>query len=290
MSGSGEARPPPDSPLVYGGGVALSASYLYVHGLKIGAHTPILDAVPTPGAVIAGEPGKPVMGNGTPGGAGLRIFPELGDFFVKVSGGASIYHGGTFEIKKRFSHGFSFTSSYSFSKTISNVDSVANLADIPETSLAKERSLSRQNVPQRYTLAFISEVPHDVRVLHDFKFSSLLSLESGQPFNVFAGSDANRDGNPLSDRPGNLGRNTLQGPGYASFDMRVARGFQIRERLRADLSGDLFNVFNRTNIKDLNTLYGGTDLSLPPNPVLGFNTPRDAYNPFQFQFGMKLSF
>ena len=209
---------------------------------------------------------------------------------MKVSGGASIYHGGTFEIQKRFARGFSFHSSYSFSKTISNVDSVANLADIPETSLRLERARSRQNVPQRYTLTFISEVPHDVRILHDFRFSSLLSVESGQPFNVFAGSDANRDGNPLSDRPGNLGRNTLNGPAYASFDMRVARGFQLRERVRADFSGDLFNVFNRTNIKDLNTLYGGTDLTLPPNPILGFNTPRDAYNPFQFQAAVKLSF
>jgi outer membrane receptor for ferrienterochelin and colicin len=273
-----------------GGGVALSASYLYVHGLKIQAHTPILDAVPTPGAAIAGEPGKIVWGDGTATGAGKRVFPELGDFFVKTSGGASIYHGATFEVEKRFSHGFSVHSSYSFSKTISNVDSVANLADVPETSLALERSLSRQNVPQRYSLSFISEVPHSVSILHDFKFSSLLSLESGRRFNVFAGSDANRDGNPLSDRPGNLGRNSLEGPGYASFDMRVARALQLRERLRAEFSGDLFNVFNRTNIKDLNTLYGGTDLSLPPNPVLGFNTPRDAFNPFQFQVGFKLSF
>ena len=240
--------------------------------------------------VIAGEPGKIVWGDGTPTGAGKRLFPELGDFFVKVSGGMSIYHGGTFEVQKRFSHGFSFHSSYSFSKTISNSDSIANLADIPETSLNLERARSRQNVPQRYTLSFISEIPHDVRLLHDFKFSSLLSVESGQPFNIFAGSDANRDGNPLSDRPGNLGRNTLDGPGYASFDMRVARVFHLRERLKAELSGDMFNLFNRTNIKDLNTLYGQTDLSLPPNPVLGFNTPRDAYNPFQFQFAAKLSF
>jgi hypothetical protein len=40
----------------------------------------------------------------------------------------------------------------------------------------------------------------------------------------------------------------------------------------------------------MNTLYGGTDLSLPPNPILGFNTPRGAFNPFQFQVGVKLSF
>ncbi|HWZ42695.1 MAG TPA: TonB-dependent receptor, partial [Candidatus Saccharimonadales bacterium] len=273
-----------------GGGFVISASYLYVHGLKIGAHTPILDAVPTPGAVIAGEPGKTVFGDGTAGGAGKRLFPELGDFFVKVSGGASIYHGGTLSVQKRFSHSFSVLGSYSYSKTISNVDSVANLADIPETSLALERALSRQNVGQRATIAFISEVPERVRLVHGFKLSTLVSLESGKPFNVFAGSDANRDGNPLSDRPGNLGRDSLQGPGYASVDVRVGRTFQLREHLHAELTGDMFNLLNRTNIKDLNTLYGQTNLALPPNPLLGFNTPRDAYNPFQFQFGAKVSF
>ena len=47
--------------------------------------------------------------------------------------------------------------------------------------------------------------------------------------------------------------------------------------LRTIASSDLFNVFNRTNIKDLNTLYGQTDLSLTPSSVLGFNTPRDAF-------------
>ena len=72
--------------------------------------------------------------------------------------------------------------------------------------------------------------------------------------------------------------------------MRIARPMQLREHLRAELSADLFNVFNRVNIKDLNTLYGGTDITLPSNPLLGFGTPRDAYNPFQFQYGLKLSF
>jgi hypothetical protein len=49
-------------------------------------------------------------------------------------------------------------------------------------------------------------------------------------------------------------------------------------------------LFNRLNIKDLNTLYGSTDLTLPPNPLLGFGTPRDAYNPFQVQYSIKLEF
>jgi len=56
------------------------------------------------------------------------------------------------------------------------------------------------------------------------------------------------------------------------------------------LSGDFFNLLNRVNVTDLNTVYGATDLSVPTNPVLGFKTPRDASNPFQFQYGLKLRF
>ncbi len=129
-----------------------------------------------------------------------------------------------------------------------------------------------------------------MKVLRDFKFSSLLSAQSGRRYNVFAGSDANGDGNPLSDRPGVLGRNTLEGPGFATFDMRVAREVRINERVSAEFSFDLFNLFNRTNTTDLNTVYGGIDLSQAPNPILGFGTPRDAANPFQFQYGLKLRF
>jgi hypothetical protein len=44
------------------------------------------------------------------------------------------------------------------------------------------------------------------------------------------------------------------------------------------------------NIKDLNTVYGGIDLSQPPNPLLGYLTPRDVFNPRQMQYGLKLRF
>jgi outer membrane receptor protein involved in Fe transport len=276
-----------------GGGVAITVGYLYVHGLKLPAHTGLLNGVQTgtlingvvvPG-VVAG--GKPVFNRALGG----RLFPELGDFYVTDDIGFSIHHGGTLEIEKRFSRGFSFHGSYTFSKTINNAESVANLADLPEgPAIGTERAVSRQTVPHRFTLAFVSQIPESAGILGKLKFSSLLSAQSGRRFNIFAGSDANGDGNPLSDRPGNLGRNTLEGPGFASFDLRVAREFRFNERVSAELSGDFFNLFNRVNITDLNTVYGATTLNAPPNPILGFNTPRDASNPFQFQYGLKLRF
>jgi outer membrane receptor protein involved in Fe transport len=266
-----------------GGGVAVSASYLYVHGLKLAAHTGILNGVRT-GSLPSG---KAVFARA----AGGRRFLELGDFYVNDSIGFSIHHGGSFEVEKRFARGVSFHASYSFSKTVNNSESVANLADLPEgPDITAERAVSRQSVPHRFTLAFVSEIPESVRVLRHFKFSSLLTAQAARRFNVFAGSDANGDGNPLSDRPGTLGRNTLRGPKFASFDLRVAREIRLGERVSAELSADFFNLFNRTNITDLNTVYGGIDLNVAPNPILGFNTPRDAANPFQFQYGVKFRF
>jgi hypothetical protein len=214
-----------------GGGFAVTVSYLYVHGLKLAAHTGILNGVQT-GTLPSG---KPIFARA----AGGRRFPELGDFYVIDDIGLSIHHGGTFEIEKRFSRGFSVHSSYTFSKTINNAESVANLADFPEgPSIGPERAVSRQSVPHRYTLTFVSKIPSSVKVLRDFKFSSLLTAQSGRHFNVFAGPDANGDGNPLSDRPGKLGRNTLEGPGFATFDMRIAREVRFSERVSAEFSAD----------------------------------------------------
>jgi hypothetical protein len=265
------------------GGLAISASYLYVHGLKIGTVSGILNGVQT-GTLPSGKP----IFNRALGG---RQFTELGDFYSNDDIGMSIHHGGTLEIEKRFSEGYSFHASYSYSKTINNSDSVANLADLPEgPSIAEQRAVSRQSVPHRFTLAFVSQIPDDFAVIRDFKFSWLLTAQAARRFNVFAGSDANLDGNPLSDRPGNLGRNTLKGDNLATLDMRVAREFQLNDRVSAEFSGDFFNLLNRKNVTDLNTVYGGTDLAVPPSALLGFNTPRDAANPFQFQYGVKLRF
>lgn len=264
-------------------GLAVSASYLFVHALKIGTVTGILNGVQT-GTLPSGKP----IFNRALGG---RVFPELGDFYSNDDIGLSIHHGGSLEVEKRFSRGFSFHGSYTWSKTINNTDSVANLADLPEgPNIGDQRAVSRQSVPHRFTMAFVSQIPQTVRFLHDFKFSSLITAQGARRFNVFAGSDANLDGNPLSDRPGNLGRNTLKGDTFVTFDLRIAREFHMNDRVSAELSGDFFNLFNRVNVTDLNTVYGGTDLSLPPNPVLGFNSPRDASNPFQFQYGLKLRF
>jgi outer membrane receptor protein involved in Fe transport len=259
------------------GGVAVSASYLFVNGAKLVGQTANLNAFQT--GIL--PTGKPIL-------AGRR-FPNLGNFTVISNVGNSTYHGGTFELEKQFDHGFAFHSSYTFSKTISDIDSTVNLADIPE-GLVSERALSRQHVGQRFTLSLLSQTPTSFGFLRDFKLGSIVTMESGRYYTIFVGSDANGDGNPNSDRPELVGRNSLKGPSFATWDLRVARSLHFNERWSGEFSLDIFNLLNRVNIKDLNTVYGSFDLARPPDPILGYLTPRDAFGPRQIQFGVKLRF
>ena len=181
--------------------------------------------------------------------------------------------------------------SYTVSRTDSNVDSLANLSDIPE-GLENEaaNTPSRQGVTHRFTLTMLGEVPETVRFVSGVRLSSVVTLESGRHFNVFVGSDVNADGNPNTDRPGLIGRNSYEGPGFASVDFRVSKQFDTGTRARIELMIDFFNLFNRTNVKDVNTVWGSADINAPPPAQFGFGTARDVFNPFQTQIGVKVRF
>src|SRR5262249_32773181 len=151
-----------------------------------------------------------------------------------------------------------------------------------------EESLSRQHVAHRGTLSFMGEVPKTVSVLGGFRFSALFSANSGRFFTEFVGADANSDGNPNADRVGTLGKNSLEGPAYVSLDGRVAREFSLGGHATAELSVDVFNIFNRANVKDLNTVWGNVDPNVPAIP--SFDTPREVFNPRQAQIGFRVRF
>ena len=123
--------------------------------------------------------------------------------------------------------------------------------------------------------------PSDTAADPDGKDDPVVAAHAAEP---------NADGNPNSDRPGFVGRNSYEGPGYATTDLRVGREFALNRGARLDVSVDLFNLFNRTNVKDVNTVWGGIDINTPPAAQFGFGTPRDVFNPFQTQIGVKLSF
>ena len=58
---------------------------------------------------------------------------------------------------------------------------------------------------------------------------------------------------PVSGTNGNLGRNTVRGPGFAQTDLQLAKTFKFTERINAKLQLDAFNAFNRVNLNNPST-------------------------------------
>jgi hypothetical protein len=89
---------------------------------------------------------------------------------------------------------------------------------------------------------------------------------------------------PNSGFYGNLGRDTLRGPGVATWDVSVLKDTAIAERARAQFRAEFFNVLNHTNFNTPNAIvFTPTGMS----PSAGVITST-ATNSRQIQFGLKL--
>ena len=266
-------------------------------------------------------PGNPVGGGPAYNNAGLLYYTD--------NSGNSNYNGLTLQATERWGKVFNLNANYTLSHTIDDgtfTTFVSTPQDLYKRSL--ERANSNQDVRQRFVTNFTITAPDDSFLRH-FALSSIITAQTGRPFTMFVGFDANGDTNPVTDRVGDLGRNTYYGDHLYSWDLRVSRYFQLREHLRLDLIVDAFNMLNRANVDEVTSVYGASvicggtatpknykdaatlatqaqaaafagggpptcpDLSPSPSPPVPnglFGTPRTVLNPRQFQFAAKFSF
>jgi len=100
----------------------------------------------------------------------------------------------------------------------------------------------------------------------DFMFGLIGTIQSPQRFSKFAGFDANGDIFGNNDRVGIDPRNTFVGDNFRSVDFRVSRSIALHEKRNLTLIAEAFNLFNTTNIRFFNTVYGASDFC-PFNPT-----------------------
>ncbi len=84
-----------------------------------------------------------------------------------------------------------------------------------------------------------------------FNLGTALTLNSGAPYTMTTGKDVNKDSLTL-DRPAGVGRNTLQGPGFAQLDLRWSREFRLSKKKKDEgpamtVGLNALNVTNHTN-------------------------------------------
>ncbi|NYF77738.1 TonB-dependent receptor [Granulicella arctica] len=98
---------------------------------------------------------------------------------------------------------------------------------------------------------------------------------------------------------GNLGRDTLVGPGVANLDLSLAKSTQVTERVRAQFRAEFFNALNHTNFATPNEVVfssGPTQGTTANQTAVAVASPTagvitaTSTNSRQIQFGLKLLF
>ena len=85
---------------------------------------------------------------------------------------------------------------------------------------------------------------------------------------------------------GNVGRDTLTGPGAATVDFSVLKNTPLTERLKLQFRAELFNILNRANFGTPNTVVF-TSATSGASPTAGVITATSTTSR-QIQFGLKL--
>jgi hypothetical protein len=93
---------------------------------------------------------------------------------------------------------------------------------------------------------------------------------------------------PASGTYGNLGRNTLIGPGITELDFSALKNTNITERMKLQFRAEFFNILNHANFSTPNPVVF-TSASTTPAPTAGVITSTSTTSR-QIQFGLKLLF
>jgi hypothetical protein len=250
----------------------------------------------------------------------------FGSINAQTSDGNSSYNALNVDVKKRFSRHFPFLASYTWSHSIDDSSDLQTLL-LPQDNrnFGAERADSLFDQRHRFVFSGVIASPSSWasaggihRALSNFTIAPIFEWSAGRPFNILSNQDTNNDQSNQTDRPSVLDNGTLCVPGtqgcvglitngvftsgslgrnfgvthdYMSLDLRVSRLVPLGERVRLELIAEGFNLFNRFNeaaaspfiddVRAFNQRAGNGRY---------YSRPTAAFDPRQFQFGLKLNF
>jgi hypothetical protein len=257
-----------------GSGLVISASYIYVHTLRLPVAIDT-NLLPAPYSTVQLANGtytsyrnwntNPALGPtpsvGSPACAGDLLSAAAGCFVNPLivqnneyaSLASALYQGGIFEIKKRFGTRYTLLGNYTYSKAYDvSTDFNTDYSPQDPTNLNADRALSSFDQRQKVVAAAVISSGWKNKILSGWDLSPIVQYHSGHPFNLLAGEAVNGDNHPTNGRPIGANRNTGLGPDYVDFDMRLSRTFTFREKQKLQILAEGFNLFNRTNYASVN--------------------------------------
>jgi hypothetical protein len=225
--------------------------------------------VPTLTAAQAAAIGDPNLGRPDPTAANNGQFQSIGQ---------SQYHGLTLSLDARAGRWGTHRASYTFSEALDDAGNAFFSSPQDNFDVHADWGRSDNDQPHRFV------VSGSVETVAAVQFAYLMGYASAPPFNVQTGNDRNNDTN-VNDRPVGVGRNTGEGFGSATVDLRVSRAFALGGDHRIEVMLDAFNVLNRSNFLIPNNTFG-SGATPPPS----FGQPTAAADPRQIQIGLRWTF
>jgi outer membrane receptor protein involved in Fe transport len=284
-----------------GKNLSISGTYLYYHGVHL-TRTRDINLFPPTAFPRTGPDGvtytflrfsstRPISRPTGPSYNRISIFE---------SASRSLYNGLAIQATQRLTRGFQFIAAYTFSKAKDDrpdqtiVVVGADDAKIVENQLNPAADYARSDTDLRHRFVFspvyqwgkIKWTDNAVAraLFSDYTFSSIVQFQSGTSYSALVGGDPNNDGNRSNDRlPGTV-RNQFTTPSIYQFDVRLTRAIRFGERMRVQLIGEAFNIFNRSNVATVNNIFfnysGGAAGTLSaPSATTAFGTPRSFASP-----------
>ncbi len=230
---------------------------------------------------------------------------SLSTITVRESSARGMYRAMTFQAQYRLQK-LQVSAFYTLAQNYSDADSERDATGFEYTNsfnLRDEYGYATQDIRHQFTANVVYRLPWG------FELSGISRANSGLPYSARTGADTNGDGNN-NDRPYSapgqpFGRNIFRNRSYARTDLRILKTIQLKERMRVQLSAEMFNLFNADNVVlgTNNFVYGAGFLPngtyAPVNAQFqrlkltdGFYDPNNAQvgNPFQAQFGVRFFF
>ncbi len=286
-------------------GLAMEAGYVWIRGTHLGRSRDVNapDSARAAAFLAAGNPVGALLRQNY-----FRPVAGVSEAIALEASASSAYHGLRLVVRGEAAPGLELNAGYTFSKAIDDAEEIFPHSRAQDMrNFRAERGLALYDQRHRFVLSSIYRLAGRRNLpawLRDWSAASIVELASGRPVNVLLGTDNNLDQDPTGDRPdlvpngtpggfttrfgtfatppsgqpGNLGRNAVTGPGYASVSLRLIRDQSLTERVRLQLIAEGFNVLNRVNIRAVN-----------PN-FQRAGEPLAAFDPRQIQVAVRLQF
>ena len=282
---------------------------------------PLDTNLPQPATVTYTISGGPLNGQTetAPFFKGPRPNPNFNQMTMISSRVTSKYNAAVFQFNRRMSKGLQFQASYTLASSKDDGQgtspTLSGSYPINPYNLAADYGPSNFDMRHRFVGSIVWQPAYFNGstglahwLLSDWTFAPILTAASGLPFTpTVSGNPPSGSGNtasgvagsqPSTNRVPFLERNSFRYPGTWNVDFRVARAFRLYERMRLELIGEAFNLFNHVNFTGLTTqnyTLGGTAAAPVLTYFSNFGQLTAANNntvlgPRQIQIGARITF